>query len=427
MSGMEDTSLYVFAEDFGTSYFKYGPIYIQKPEMIENRGYFPKILKSMAKVRGYEEKEVIVGEDVTKYLESKRELSRLYYPMRKGVIERGDVRGWKVVEALIRHALNAFKPDRSRPEFQGFEGFYIVASLASHSPTYMYENLFEIHRKIEAESGLIKAVSIIPQPLAVAIAQEATVCTVLECGHGNTQIAPISRDIIRPALIPLNRGGSDSNAIARQILKDLGYSDLAREEKMVTLFKEAAGLIPVNLNKAIEWVRVNPERISNSFKIPGTDIEINMGNKAWLRFLIGEYMFNPGHEIFESYYTRGFLPPSDTVLSETVIPGTIRISEAIKMSIQMCAVEVQSQLFKRIILSGGGFAWKVPVKLKDVAVDSTVKIREMLREDGIENANVEIVKNPLYSVWRGCLIYGAALPRDYGWSWKTMDGWMYFK
>ena len=118
----------------------------------------------------------------------------------------------------------------------------------------MYEKIFDIHREINEEEGkkIVKAVTIIPQPLAVAIAQKAVTCTVLEGGHGNTQIAPISRGVIFSALITLNRGGSNCDYIAAEILRDSGYSDLAKEPKLVKLFKETVGAVPRDLEKVLE-------------------------------------------------------------------------------------------------------------------------------------------------------------------------------
>ncbi|MCS7103667.1 MAG: hypothetical protein NZ992_07300, partial [Candidatus Korarchaeum sp.] len=230
------------------------------PSIVENRGYFPRISKVSAEVRGIPVKEVVVGEEVSEYLESRADLTRLYYPMRNGVIERNDDRGWSVVKELVRYGLLKYHLGRADALALPFTGFFVVAALAAQAPTYMYERLFEIHEEVNLEEGgnLVRAVTIIPQPLAVAIAEKAVACMVVEAGHGNTQITPISRDLIRAALIPLNRGGSDSDRITAQILKDLGYSDLAREEKFVKMFKEMVGLLPLELDKAISWAKDHP-------------------------------------------------------------------------------------------------------------------------------------------------------------------------
>ena len=55
---------YTFGADYGTSYFKYGPITCgEKPMMIENRGYFPESDSIMHEVMG-ERKEVIIGDEI---------------------------------------------------------------------------------------------------------------------------------------------------------------------------------------------------------------------------------------------------------------------------------------------------------------------------------------------------------------------------
>ncbi|RLG41012.1 MAG: hypothetical protein DRO05_05010 [Thermoproteota archaeon] len=389
--------------------------------MIENRAYFPKISKAVERIRGYVAKEVVVGPEVTEYLESKADLSRLVYPMRNGVIERGDERGWRAAKELLRYSLLKYVPERPG----NFDGFYAVTALAAQAPTYMYEKFFQLHEEINQEEGrLVKALTIIPQPLAVAIAEKATVCTVLEAGHGNTQITPISKDVIRGALIPLNRGGYDSDRISAQILKDLGYSDLAKEEKFVRLFKELAGLVPRDLEKAISWAKENPGALASSFQIPQTTVRIDMENKAWLRFLIGEFYFNPNHEIFESYYSRGFSPPKDTLVAGEVIRGNIDLGEAIHISVSKTPVEIQPQLLKKVILSGGAFYWKVPSGLEQVAVDSPTKIKLLLERLGI-TSEPKMVSDPQFSVWRGAIVYGYYLSEDYRWDWRRMEGWYF--
>jgi len=417
----------VFASDFGTSYYKYGPWWIMKtgPDMIENRGYFPKISKVSAEIRGVKVREVVVGPEVSEFLESRADLSRLYYPMRNGIIERGDDKGWKVVKELVRYGLLKYHPGSTDTTGVLFHGFFVVASLAAQAPTYMYERLFEIHREINEEEGnLVRAVTIIPQPLAVAIAERAVTCVVIEAGHGNTQVTPISRDVIKAALIPLNRGGSDSDRISAQILKDLGYSDLAREEKFVRVFKESVGLLPLNIEKSIEWAKDHPSTLQSVFKIPGTTVEVDMGDKVWQRFLIGEYFFNPGHEIFESYYVRGFTPPKDTLVGGEVIPGDVSLAEAVKRAISKTPVELQSSIAKNIILSGGGFNWSVPKGLEGIAADSPTKMKFMMRELGLDT-QPKMVSDPQFSVWRGAIVYGMAIGEGIKWDWRKMEGWLY--
>ncbi len=415
----------VYAEDYGTSYFKFGPVWIGKyPEMVENRGYFPKISKAVAEIRGIEARTVVVGPEVSNYLESREELRRLYYPMRNGVIDRDDRNGWLIVKELTRYGLKKFAPVGRESPIGPFDGFYVVAALAAQAPRYMYEEIFSIHEEINSEEGgsLVKAVTIIPQPLAVAIAEKATTCTVLEAGHGNTQITPISRDVIRSALIPLNRGGADSNAITAQILKDLGYGNLAREEKFVRIFKEMAGLVPINLDEAVEWAKSHPGSLTSSFTVPGTTVKVDMGEKAWQRFLIGEYFFNPGHEMFESYYSVGFTPPRDTVLPGETIPGDVSLAEAILMAVRKTPVEIQPGLLSKILLSGGAFGWRVPAGLEGIAADATQKLETMLRSLGV-STSPKMVAEPQFSVWRGSMVYGLYLPERLRWSWKSMEGW----
>lgn len=412
---------YVFAADYGTSDFKYGPITQgERPLIVENRGYFPE-QSIVSKIMGVE-KEVVVGKDVTLFLESGADLAtRLIYPMRDGIVAKEDERAWRVIKELTLMALEEF-----RPKGFGFDGFFVVGALSAVAPRYMYEKLFDIFEEI-SKAELIKAATIIPQPLAVAIAHKATSCTVIESGHGNTQFAPISRAPIRGAVIALNRGGGDANAITSEILKDAGYGDLANEESLVRKVKENIGLLPLDLDRAIAYAKSNPDAVRAVYSIPGTRIKIDLAENSWARFLIGEYVFNPNHEIFNSYFKRGMPRPRDTKVGDVLFYGMIDIAEATIKAIERCPVELQPLLYSQIILSGGNFSWKVPDKLKGIAVDSATKLKSMLAMKGIENVNVIMASEPQFSVWRGCIVYGYAVPASYRWSWDKMEGWVFFR
>ena len=409
---------YAYGEDYGTRYFKFGPI-ADKPEVIENRGLFLAGDQSVVyKIFGIS-KQIVVGPEVINYLGSREEVARyLVYPMKDGVIDRGDERAWQVLYELtvygFKKALEKVGGD--------FEGFYVTAALSAIAPDYMYEKIFDMHVKIDRELKAVKAITIIPQPLAVAIAQKTVTCVVVESGHGNTQITPISMYPIRNAVLSLNRGGAEADAITAEILRDLGYEDRASEEKFVRMFKEAVGLIPLDLDEAIAKAKENPERFRVKYKVPGTRIEIDMEDKSWMRFLIGEIIFNPEHEIFESYYSRGMPRPRDTIIGDERIRGTMPLSEAIEESVSKTSIELQPSLFRKIILSGGNFAWKVPSDMRDVAVDAATKIKKQLSDIGIE-ASVELTKDPVYSVWKGCIVYSLAVPDDYSWNWERREGW----
>ena len=408
---------YAYGEDYGTSYFKFGPL-AEKPEIIENRGIFVSDGESIIfKIFGVS-RNIIVGPEVSLYLGSRSDIARyLIYPMKDGRVERNDEKAWKIIYELTRYGFEKFKPDD-----RDFDGFYVTAALSAIAPDYMYEKIFEIHSRIDSELNVVKAVTIIPQPLAVAIAQKTVTCVVVESGHGNTQITPISMYPIRNAIVTLNRGGAEADAVAAEILRDLGYEDRAREEKFVRTFKEKVGLIPLDLDEAIRKAKEESKRFYVKYRVPGTRIEIDMGDKSWMRFLIGEIIFNPEHEIFESYYNRGMSRPSDTVVGGERIRGTLPLGEAIEKSVNYTPVELAPSLFKKIILSGGNFSWQVPQGLRDVAVDAATKVRKQLRDMGIE-ANVELAKDPVYSVWKGTIVYSIAVPDDYLWDWKKKEGW----
>jgi crenactin len=392
----------------------------ETPQVMQNRGYFPDKNSVIAQLMSSTSKEVVVGEEVPLYLESKEDLAqRLIYPMKNGIIEKNDERSWKVVKEITKLALNEFKP--ADPNFQGF---YLVASLSSIAPRYMYENLFDIFKEIDGEEKLIKMATIISQPLAVAIAHKVPTCVVVESGHGNTQICPISRYPIKNAIVALNRGGGDANALMAEILKDLGYSDLASEEAVVRMIKEKIGLIPRDLDQAIKFSKENPELVRVNFKLPGTRLVVDFGKDSWVRFLLGEYVFDPNNEIFMSYFSRGMPRPKDVKAGDIYFYGMIDFGEAILQAVERCPIELQPHLYKQILLSGGNFEWNVPQELFGVAVDSKIKLKSLLNKHGIENVNITTSESPKFSVWRGSIIYGYAVPESYSWNWERMEGWL---
>lgn len=413
-------SNYTFAMDFGTSDFKFGPISCgETPRIVNNRGYFPD--KKSVIYNAFEPvADVVVGEDVPLYLQSAEDLStRLVHPMRNGVIDRSDETAWRVVSALCQFGLKTFKP----PPSNGFQGYYLVASLSAVSPRYMYERLLEILQQNNGD-GLVRAVTVIPQPFAVAIGHGVTTCAVIESGHGNSQVCPISKYPIRAAQVVLNRGGGDANAITSEILKDAGYGDLTGEEALVRRVKENIGLVPANLDTAIDEAKKAPRRFRARFKVPGTRVEIDLEKDSWTRFLIGEYVFNPNHEIFESYFSRGMSRPKDVKMGDTVFKGMLDFGDAIVAAVERCPVELQPLLYREVLLSGGNFSWQVPDRLESVAVDAPTKIKLLLRQKGIKNVSVKMTQSPQFSVWHGCIIYGFAVPDEYEWDWQRLEGWM---
>jgi crenactin len=288
----------------------------------------------------------------------------------------------------------------------------------------MYERLMDIFK--ENNNGLIRAATVIPQPFAVAIGHGVTTCVVIESGHGNSQVCPISKYPIRNAQVTLNRGGGDANAITSEILKDAGYGDLASEESFVRKAKENIGLVPAELDVAIAEARKNPRKFRAKYKVPGTRVEVDLEKDSWTRFLIGEYVFNPNHEIFESYFSRGMPRPRDVKMGDTTFRGMLDFGDAIVTSVEKCPVELQSHLYREILLSGGNFSWNVPANLENVAVDAPAKIKSLLRQKGIKNVSVKMTASPQFSVWHGCIIYGFAVPENYEWDWQLLEGWMKF-
>ena len=420
MTTTDYRSHYTFGMDFGTSDFKFGPITCgENPRIVNNRGYFPD--KRSLVYRAFESTaDIIVGDQVPLYLQSNEDLtSRLVYPMKNGLIEKDDDKAWRVVGALCQFGLTSFPVTANN----GFHGYNIVASLSAISPRYMYEQLLALFKQTD-HTGNIRAVTVIPQPFAVAIGHGVTTCVVIESGHGNSQICPISKYPIGSAQVALNRGGGDANAITAEVLKDSGYGDLAGEESLVRRVKESIGLIPGDLDLAIAEAKRSPRKFRAKHRVPGTRVEIDLDKDSWTRFLIGEYVFNPNHEIFESYFSRGLTRPRDVKMGETTFRGMLDFGDAIVTSVEKCPVELQPLLYREILLSGGNFSWRVPESMQGVAVDAPTKVKSLLRMKGIKNVSVKMTASPQFSVWHGCIIYGFAVPEDYEWNWQRLEGWL---
>ncbi|WP_069806584.1 heat-shock protein Hsp70 [Vulcanisaeta thermophila] len=425
---------YVYAEDFGTGYFKYGPITLRdKPYMIQSRGLFLRDLPESIKLlipREILERGVVVGDDIPKYLSSVRDAIRnLKYPLRDGIIRKEDEDSWRIVKELSRYGFSQFHGEVSRRS--DFRGYYLVVALSALAPDYMRDRMIEVHREVNEEFGgkLIQAMTIIDQPFAVAIAEKAVTCTVIEAGHGNIQLVPISYGPIREGIVALNRGGAEANAVTREVLKDSGYGDLAKDEYVVEIVKRSVGLVPRDLDTAIRKARENPDKFAIKVKVNPL-VEVELRDTAWMRFLIGEVVFNPRHDVFTSYIQQGRLVIEDATVGDMVFYGEMDVAEALVTSIKKVPVEIQDKIISTIILSGGAFNWSVPPGLEDVAVDSVEKVRIMMSErvpDLAGKLSINMVKDPQFSVWKGSIIYGYALPNSVKWNDRTKEGWYFFQ
>lgn len=172
---------YTFGVDYGTSYVKFGPITLNEPRVVQTRGLFLRDLPESVKMRIPPEvltRGLVVGdEEVRRYLSSVRDVQRnLKYPLKDGVAKRDDEDAWRVLKELARYTLANFPVGDP-----GFKGWIISIALSALAPDYMYRSFFDIYTEL-AEEFKILAVTIFPQPLAVAIAENAVNCIIVEGG-----------------------------------------------------------------------------------------------------------------------------------------------------------------------------------------------------------------------------------------------------
>jgi len=163
--------------------------------------------------------------------------------------------------------------------------------------------------------------------------------------------------------VALNRGGAETNAITREILKDAGYSDLAKDEYVVEMVKREAGLVPKDLGTAIRSAREDPKRFSIKIKVNPL-VTVELSESAWTRFLIGEVLFDPTHDEFKSYVQQGRFSIEDVTMGDMVFYGEMNMADAIISSVRKTPVEVQDKIVSNIILSGGAFNWRAPPALR---------------------------------------------------------------
>ena len=424
---------FVYAEDYGTGYFKYGPITLgEVPRIMPSRGLLLRDLPESMKLlvpRDVLSRGVVVGDEVSKYLSSLRDAIRnLKYPLHDGIVRREDEDAWRVVREMTRFTIAQFHSEAVKQS--DYKGFLVVAALSALAPDYMKERFVELHDDVNRELGgnAIRAVTVIDQPFAVAIAEKAVTCIVIEAGHGNTQVVPISYGPIRDGIVALNRGGAEANAITREVLKDAGYGDLAKDDYVVEVVKREAGLIPRDLDEAINKAKKEPGKYAVSVKVNPL-VTIELKEYSWMRFLIGEILFNPNHEIFRSYTQQGRLTIEDVTIGDMVFHGEMSLSDAVISSVRRTPVEIQDKVLENIILSGGSFNWKTPPEgLRDVAVTSPEKVKIMigkLSPELAERVNVRLVNDPQFSVWKGSIVYGYALPLNVKWNERTKEGWYF--
>ena len=433
---MEDVKYkarFVYAEDYGTGYFKYGPITLgEVPRIMPSRGLLLRDLPESMKLlvpRDVLSRGVVVGDEVSKYLSSLRDAIRnLKYPLHDGIVRREDEDAWRVIREMTRFTIAQFHSEAAK---QGdYKGFLVVAALSALAPDYMKERFVELHGDVNRELGgnAVRAVTVIDQPFAVAIAEKAVTCIVIEAGHGNTQVVPISYGPIRDGIVALNRGGAEANAITREVLKDAGYGDLARDDYVVEVVKREAGLIPRDLDEAIRKARSEPDKFTVAIKVNPL-VTIELKEYSWMRFLIGEILFNPNHEIFRSYTQQGRLTIEDVTVGDMVFHGEMSLSDAVVNSVRRTPVEIQDKVLSNVILSGGSFNWKPPPEgLRDIAVTSPEKVKIMMSKlspELAERINVKLVNDPQFSVWKGSIVYGYALPLNVKWNERTKEGWYF--
>lgn len=393
----------VIAVDVGTRFVKYGPP-AEEPSMIENRAFYvePGAAETLFGLKpGW-----VAGPQVANFLGT-YDNTNLVYPMRNGRLG-DDPRAPQALAAVIRYAVLDSWHELGRPR-----RVRVVLGTAVDAPAGTLRAMFDAVAAALRGVGAGGLVTAVPQPLAVAISEKMLTCLVLESGHGNTQVTPVSMYPVVSATATSGVAGWLADAVAAEVLRDLGWGDRAAEDKFVRMFKEAVGLIPRSLDEALR-----SDGGDTVFRVPGTRIEVEVPGRA--RYLIGGVIFEPQHEVYESYYRRGMRRPQPVVVAGRRLGGASPV-DAVEASLSALSVELQPVMDK-LLLSGGNMEWRRDPSAP-LSVTAEEKMASMLAERGLA-PRPRLVEAPRHAVWRGLVVYGLAAPDDVEWSWERREGWL---
>ncbi|KAJ3430551.1 alpha-centractin [Anaeramoeba flamelloides] len=283
-------------------------------------------VKYMKVMAGGLEGDTFVGEQA----EKNRGLLKLQYPMEHGVIKN-----WEDMERIWHYIYSTLKIQR--------EEHPVLLTEPPLNPTSNREKNAEIF----FETFGVPALYISLQAVLSLYSSGRTTGIVLDSGDGVTHAVPIFEGFAIPhAISRIDLAGRDVTKHLQLLLRKAGYSFTTSSEfEIVRYIKENACEISENLRKDQE-IEFEKKTQQLHYRLPDGN-EITIRNE---RFMAAEILFNP----------------------EIIGSEDEGIHQILENSIRRTDLDLRSQLYKNIVLSGGntlfrGFGDRLLNELKEIA------------------------------------------------------------